>query len=137
MDPEQLIALVGGSTILITVISLCCGGIITVAAIAIPFYFIFKIQKDNQKKAEALMATGRQGEATVLALQDTGMRINDDPRVALVLEVRIPGYPPYQVQKTMTLPLIRMSQVQVGSVVAVMADPTQPGNPDKVGLLLR
>lgn len=37
----------------------------------------------------------------------------------------------------MTLPLIRMAQVQVGSVVQVMADPIQPANPDKLGLLLR
>ncbi len=128
---------IGGMTTVIVVLSLCCTGIITIAAIALPFYFINKMRKDNQKKAEVLMATGKQGEATILALQDTGMRINDDPRVSLILEVRIPGYAPYQVQKTMTLPLIRMSQVQVGAVVAVMADPTQPNNPDKVGLLLR
>jgi hypothetical protein len=128
---------IGGTTLIITALSVCCGLVITVAAIALPFYFIRKMNQDNQKKAEALMATGKQGEATILALQDTGMRINDNPRVAIVMEVRIPGYPPYQVQKTITLELIRMSQVQVGSVVAVMADPTQPANPDKVGLLLR
>lgn len=106
---------------------------VTVVSLAIPFF----IMRSNQKKAEALMATGKQGEATVLQLSDTGMRINDDPRVGLLLEVRIPGYPPYQVQKTVTVPLIRLSQVQVGAVVAVMADPTQPNNPDKLGLLLR
>lgn len=134
MDPFVAI---GGTTILIAVLSVCCGLVITVAAIAVPFIIIRQMNQNNQKKAEALIATGKQGEATILALQDTGMRINDDPRVAIVMEVRIPGYPPYQVQKTITLPLIRMSQVQVGSVVAVMADPTQPNNPDKVGLLLR
>jgi hypothetical protein len=134
MDP---FAAVGGMTIVIIILSICCTLLFTVAAIAIPFYFIRKMHQDNQKKAEALMATGQQGEATILALQDTGMRINDDPRVAIVMEVRIPGYPPYQVQKTITLPLIRMSQVQVGSIVTVMADPTQPNNPDKIGLLLR
>jgi hypothetical protein len=36
----------------------------------------------------------------------------------------------------MTMPMIRMSQVQVGSVVKVVADPSEPENPDKVGLLL-
>jgi len=134
MDP---FAAVGGMTIVIIILSICCTLLFTVAAIAVPFIIIRRMNQNNQKKAEALMATGIQGEATVLALQDTGMRINDDPRVTLVLEVHLPGHPPYQVQKTMTLPLIRMSQVQVGSVVAVMADPTQPNNPDKVGLLLR
>lgn len=124
-------------TIVFIVLSVCCTLVITIAAIAVPFIIIRRMNQNNQKKAEELMATGKQGEATILALQDTGMRINDDPRVAIVMEVRIPGYAPYQVQKTITLPLIRMSQVQVGSVVAVMADPTQPNNPDKVGLLLR
>lgn len=138
MDPNELaIWLGGGGTILIVVLSICCSIVMTIVPIVAVFYFIRKMQENNQKKAEALMATGRQGEATILALQDTGMRINDDPRVSIVMEVRLPGYPPYQVQKTMTLPLIRMSQVQVGSVVAVMADPNEPANPDKVGLLLR
>jgi hypothetical protein len=134
MDPTVWLA--GGSTIFIiaiTCITSLCGLGITAIAIAIPIY----LMRQNQKKVQNLMATGMQGEATILQLEDTGMRINDDPRVAIVLEVRIPGFAPYQVRKTVTLPLIRLSQVQVGSVVAVMADPTQPGNPDKVGLLLR
>jgi len=120
-------------TIVIVCISSLCGLVITAAAIAIPIY----LMKQNQKKVQNLMATGIQGEATILQLEDTGMRINDDPRIAVTMEVRLPGYPPYQVRKTMNVPMIRMSQVQVGLVVAVMADPTQPGNPDKVGLLLR
>ncbi len=83
------------------------------------------------------MATGTQGEATVLALKDTGMLVNNQPRVRIRLEIRLPGYAPYQIEKTMTIPLIRLSQVQVGSVMGVMVDPTQKDNPDKVGLLLR
>jgi len=107
--------------------------VVTAAAIGIPLYMM----RNNQKKMQNLMATGQQGEGTILQLVDTGMRINDDPRVAITLEVRIPGYPPYKVSKTMTISMIRMSQVQVGSVVDVLADPTQPMNPDKVGLLLK
>ena len=124
-------------TTIITIASVClsvlCGLVITAAAIGIPIYMM----RNNQKKLQNLAATGQQGEATILQLEDTGMRINDDPRVAVTLEVRIPGYPPYQVRKSVTIPIIRMSQVQVGSVVAVLADPTQPANPDKVALLLR
>jgi hypothetical protein len=113
--------------------SLLCGLVVTVAAVGIPLYMM----RNNQKKLQNLAATGKQGEATILQMEDTGMRINDDPRVALTMEIRIPGYPPYQIRKTLTLELIRMSQVQPGSVVAVLADPSEPANPDKVGLLLR
>jgi uncharacterized membrane protein YwaF len=90
----------------------------------------------KRKKMKNLLATGRQGQAVVLGLEDTGLMVNDNPRVKLLLEVHIEGYPPYQVQKTVVVPLIRLAQVQVGSVVPVVADPTRPDNPNKLGLLL-
>ena len=100
------------------------------------FLIIFLANRSRRKKAEQLMASGKQGTAKILSLEDTGMRVNDNPRVRLVLEVTIPGYTPYQVQKTLTMPLVRLAQVQVGSVVNVVADPDQPDNADKLGLLL-
>jgi hypothetical protein len=109
----------------------CVFGVIVLSFLA---YYLFA--RSGRKKAEDLMKTGQQGQATVLSLEDTGVLINNNPRVRIGLEVRIPGYQPYQVMKTMTIPMIRLSQVQVGSVVNVMADPTEPANPDKVGLLL-
>lgn len=96
-----------------------------------------EMKEESQEQATALMATGKQGEATILRLDDAGMRINNDPRISLLLEVRIPGHPAYQVPKTVRISLIRISQVQVGSVIAVLADPAQPQNPDKVALLLK
>jgi hypothetical protein len=35
------------------------------------------------------------------------------------------------------VPLIRLSQIQVGSIVPVMVDMSNPTNPDKVGILLK
>ncbi len=134
MDIDTLLA--GGGaimTIVIVGISVVFTCVVTIAAIGIPIWYF----QNQRKKAEALMATGKQGEATILSLQDTGMRINDDPRVKVLLEIRIPGYAPYQIEKTVTVPMIRLSQVQVGAIVGIIADPTQPNNPDKVGLLLR
>lgn len=126
-----------GGTMALTIgfvaLSLACTCVIVAASIGLPLLYY----RNQRQKAETLMATGTQGEATILALEDTGMLVNNQPRVRIRLEVRIPGYAPYQIEKAMTIPLIRLSQVQVGSVVAVMADPTQPNNPDKVGLLLR
>ncbi|MBN2148849.1 MAG: hypothetical protein JW726_15790 [Anaerolineales bacterium] len=119
-------------TIAIVAVSVLCGLVITVAAIAIPFI----IYRSQRKKAEALVATGTQGEAMIIRMEDTGMRINDDPRVSLLLEVHIPGHAPYQIYKTLTVPMIRLPQVQPGMVVGVLVDMAQPSNPDKVGLLL-
>ncbi len=91
----------------------------------------------RQKRVEDLVATGQQGEAVVLSLEDTGVRFNDNPRVKMLLRVQVAGYPPYQVEKTMIVPLVRLSQLQVGSTVQVLADPSQPGNANRVGLLLK
>jgi heme/copper-type cytochrome/quinol oxidase subunit 2 len=134
MDPTALFGLgISGFTIAMICISVICTLVITVVAIAIPFYFY----RNNQKRAEQLMSKGTQGEATILALQDTGTFINNNPQVRVTLEIRMPMYPTYQITKTMTVPLIRLSQVQTGSVVQVMVDMSDPTNPNKVGLLLK
>jgi hypothetical protein len=134
MDPTGLFA--GGTllvTLLITCVSLLCTFVIVAASIGIPFY----IFRNNQKRAQELMQNGTQGEATILSLQDTGMLINHNPRVQIELEIEVAMRPPYRVTKTMTIPMIRLSQVQVGSKVPVMVDLSDPTNPDKIGLMLK
>ena len=119
------------STIMISTVAIIL--LTTVSSFAVFYMFA----RANRKKTEALLATGSQGMAAILSMEDTGMRINDDPRVRLLLNVTIPGYAPYQVQKTLTVPMIKLAQVQPGMNIGVIADPTQPANPDKHGLLLR
>jgi hypothetical protein len=133
MDPTTLGLGISGVTLGVICLSMVCTLGITVVAIAIPFYFMRK----NRENVEQLMARGTQGEATILSLQDTGMLINNNPQVRITLEIRMPMYPPYQITKTAIVPLIRLSQVQVGSVVQVMVDMSDPTNPEKVGLLLK
>ena len=88
-------------------------------------------------KMEELMATGKEGEAVVLAPEDTGVTVNDNPRVSMVLEIHIEGYAPYQVEKALVVPLIRIPQVQPGEKIGVLADPNEPDNPDKVAIMLK
>ena len=134
MDPTTWFALgISGVTLAIICVSVLCTLVTTAAAIAIPIYFY----RNRQKRAEELMAKGTQGEATILSLEDTGMRINDNPRVTMKLEIRMPYGAPYQLTKNVTIPIIRLSQVPVGAVVPVMVDMSDPTNPDKVGLMLK
>lgn len=134
MEFPALIGLgISGFTFAMICISLLCTLVITAAAIAIPIYYF----RNQRKRAEELMAKGTQGEATILSLEDTGMFINNNPQVRLSLEIRMPMYPTYQITKTLTVPLIRLSQVQTGAVIQVMVDMSDPTNPDKVGLLLK
>lgn len=91
----------------------------------------------KQKRMQELVATGKPGTAVVLQLSDTGVTVNDQPRVKLLLEITIPNYPPYKAQKTVTLPIIYLPQVQTGSTINVLADPDQPNNEKRLGLLLK
>jgi hypothetical protein len=91
----------------------------------------------KRKRIAELVATGKQGTAVVLELRDTGVTINDDPRVKLLLEIHIPNYQPYKARKTVTLPLIYMSQVQTGSTIQILADPEQPDDEKRIALLLK
>ncbi len=134
MEPGLVIT---GVTFAIICLSLVCTLTITAAAIAIPIFILRKMSANNRQRAEELAAVGVKGEATILAIQDTGMRINDNPRVAMVLEVHLPNMPAYQVQKTITISIVQLAQVQVGAIVGVLVDPSAPNNPDKVGILLR
>ena len=118
--------------------------IITIVAVAIPclltvgiFAGVIIWQRNQQKKAMNLAQNGIQGTATIMGLADTGMRMNDNPRVQLQMQIELPGQPPYTVNKTVTIPLIRLSQVQVGQQVVVFVDPADPTNPDKIALGLR
>jgi len=130
----------GAGISIVTIVTVCitiaCSLVITVLAIAVPFIIIRKMNENNRKRAEELAAVGTRGEAIILAVQDTGMRINDNPRVTLTLEVRLPNTPPYQIQKTITVSMFQIAQVQVGGIVGVLVDMSAPTNPDKVGILL-
>lgn len=126
--------LFAGGTILLTFGIICISFLCTGAFIAGTWYFVMQFYKQNQKRAEDLMRVGTEGQAKILSLQDTGMRLNDNPRVSMLLEITLPGQAPYQLTKTVTVPLIKLSQIQPGSVVTVVVDMADMTNPDKVGL---
>jgi hypothetical protein len=108
---------------------------------AVPLHLLFhKLEKNAEQKTlltEQLKATGVQGKARVAELNDTGMLVNHNPRVRLTLEIRIENRSPYRIQKTEIIPLIRISQVQVGGEIDVLVDPNDPQNPDRIILVLK
>lgn len=65
----------------------------------------------KRRRISELVATGKQGTAFVLSLSDTGVKIDDDPRVKLELEISIPNYLAYKAWKTATIPIIYLPQV--------------------------
>lgn len=95
------------------------------------------VRMAKQRQLTELAATGKQGTAIILGMSDTGVKINDNPRVKLLLEIHIPDYQPYNAQKTVAVPLIYLPQVQTGQTVNILADPEQPNNEKRIALLFK
>jgi hypothetical protein len=59
-------------------------------------------------------------------MRDTGITINEQPRVRLQLEVHPPGGAPYQTDTTLLISRLMTSQFMPGAVVPVKYDPQNP-----------
>jgi hypothetical protein len=60
--------------------------------------------RGKKAKAAKLFETGAKGVGTVLTVQDTGMTINDNPRVKMVFQVEpLEGGAPFEARKTSTV----------------------------------
>ncbi len=119
MDTGGLMAGMGAMTIGIIAISCLATVGITIGAIVLAR----RLMKPNQE----VLTTGVAGEATILRVWQTGMSVNDQPQVGMLLEVRVPGREPYQVEHKMVIPMWNIMQFQQGAVVPVKVDPNKPG----------
>src|SRR6185437_11632975 len=77
-------------------------------------------------KKKKILSEGVQARAIVLGVADTGMTINDNPRVKLTLQVQPEGQPPFQAEKKVTVS--RVSIPSPGDSYIVRYDPTDPSN---------
>ncbi len=111
------------------------GSFLGITLIINAFILRWMIKKRNQIKE--MITYGKQGTAKILKLSDTGVTINENPRVKLELEISIPNYPNYFAQKTVVIPIINIPQVQPGSIVDILADPEDKYNEDRIGLILK
>jgi hypothetical protein len=76
--------------------------------------------------ARDIQKRGVEAEATILRVWDTGMTVNDDPVVGLLLEVRPTGTAVYQAETKALISRIDVPQFQPGHVIPVKYDPNDP-----------
>jgi hypothetical protein len=81
---------------------------------------------EQQQKAQMLMATGLVGQATIDAVNDTGVTVNENPQIELALTVTVPGRDPYQASLTQVVSRIAIAGFQPGSTVPVRVSPDDP-----------
>jgi hypothetical protein len=77
-------------------------------------------------KKKKILADGIQARAVVINVQDTGMTINDNPRVKLTLQVQPEGEVPFEATKKTTVS--RVSIPRIGDEFIVRYDPSDPGD---------
>jgi hypothetical protein len=65
--------------------------------------------KSKNKQAAELFESGQKGAGTVISVQDTGMTVNDNPRVKMVFRVEpLDGSPAFDAKKTRTVSRIEI-----------------------------
>ena len=74
-----------------------------------------------------VLATGVSGTATLTGVTQTGMYLNEQPRINMDMLVQLPGQTPYAAEHSEFVPLILLSRVQPGATLPVKVNPTQPG----------
>ena len=82
---------------------------------------------NKRKQAEQLFETGAKGVGTVLQVQDTGVTMNDNPRVNMVFRVEpLDGGAPFDAQKTRVVSRVEIPRQ--GDRYPVWYDPSDPAN---------
>jgi hypothetical protein len=69
---------------------------------------------------------GVAAKAVVLKVWDTGVTINNSPRVGLLLEVKPEGGEPFQVEARKLISRLNATMVQPGATAEVIYDPANP-----------
>jgi hypothetical protein len=83
--------------------------------------------KNKRKQAQELFETGSKGVGTVLQVQDTGMTVNDNPRVKMIFRVEpIDGAPAFDAEKTTTVSRVEIPRQ--GDRYPIWYDQQDPAN---------
>ena len=68
---------------------------------------------------QRILATGQDAEAQILAINDTGTRINDNPVVEISLRVRPANFPEFVANARQTVSIVHLPSYQPGKIVHV------------------
>jgi len=81
--------------------------------------------KSKKKQAAELFETGSKGAGTVISVQDTGMTVNDNPRVKMTFRIEpLDGSPPFDAEKKTTVSRVEIPRQ--GDRYPVWYDPADP-----------
>lgn len=103
--------------------------LVFVVVFAGAFTFAYKKIFAPVIKQRKLGKTGLPAEATVLAVEETNITVNNIyPVIKLKLQVRPPGKEPYEAEIQTIIGRLNIPQVQPGAALLVKYDPDDPSN---------
>ena len=88
---------------------------------------MFDFAKQAQE-ARRLLQVGRKGLATVVAVRDTGVMVDENPQAELDLQVAVAGLEPYDVTHRQVISRIAIGSFWPGARVPIRVDPRDPQN---------
>jgi hypothetical protein len=129
MSGELIFWLTMALVVIIVIISVVISLVITFVSIAAPLGLTgwwFKKMRDQEAQTRALLTRGEPAEAAILNMWDTGVTINGNPRVGLLLEVRPANRAAFQVETTRTISRLQTAMFLPGTVIRVRYDSNDP-----------
>ncbi|MCA9991793.1 MAG: hypothetical protein H6666_17175 [Ardenticatenaceae bacterium] len=116
------------SSIGILIVGLFALSILFTAAVAIGLVIFIRRGSQAARPGPAAAITNLPAQATILKMWDTGVTLNGNPQVGLLLQVQPAGHPPFQVETRSIVPRPALGQVQPGRELAIQYDPNNPAN---------
>ena len=99
-------------------------GVLAIVALAIG-PMLMRLMRHRRMTREVLR-TGVGATATIVRTWDTGVRINDNPRVRMLLRVQPLAGAPFHSEATTTVSILQLPAFQPGGQLDVKYDPTDP-----------
>lgn len=115
-----------GASILITVISIACGCLITLVAVAGSGFLIYKAFGSTFKGMASnrnVLQTGVSAPAVILSVQDTGVTMNDNPQARIRLRVMPMGGDAFEAEVTQIVGRFQVAMLVPNASVMVKFDP--------------
>ena len=104
---------------------------IIVASLALPIVITLMIMVPfyrNGSRNRRLLQTGESAAAVIVELRDTGVTVNQQPQVELVLDVLPANRPPFRATTRTLISRLQTPQVQPGMQVLVKYNPLDLSN---------
>jgi hypothetical protein len=91
-------------------------------AVSLLLALIFGLIGLAGRRAARLKTEGIRGQATILGAEQTGVYVNEQPQVKLTLRVEASGIQPFEIDKSVIVPLIALGRLSSGTPLTVYID---------------